>query len=136
MCFPLFSQFGGSWIYRFRIRSGPSKAREKWKAQCVYCLVSGSELKTLRFGFRTGKYTVNAVCFPSFRELGGCWIYRFRIRSGPSKIREKWKTQCVYCLFSGSGLKTLRFGFRTGKYTVNAVCFPLFVNWEGPGFTG
>ena len=32
-----------------------------------------------------------------------------------SKIREKWKTQCVYCLFSGSELKTLRFGFRTGK---------------------
>ena len=32
-----------------------------------------------------------------------------------STIREKWKTQCVYCLFSGAELKTLRFGFRTGK---------------------
>ena len=38
-----------------------------------------------------------------------------------SAIREKWKTQCVYCLFSGSELKTLRFGFR--------LCFPLFSNF-------
>ena len=65
-----------------RSRSGPSKIREKWKTlktQCVYCLFSGSELKTLRFGFRTGKLTVNTQCFPFFRELGGSWIDRLRI---------------------------------------------------------
>ena len=32
-----------------------STTREKWTAHCVYCLFSGSELETLRFGFRTGK---------------------------------------------------------------------------------
>ena len=54
-----------------------------------------------------------------------------------SPIREKSETQCVYCLFSGSELKTLRFALRTGKKnSKHTLCFPLFVNWEGPGFTG
>ena len=123
LCFPPFREFGGSGMYRLRIRSGPSKIREKWKTQCVYCLFSRYELKTLRFGFRTGKKTVNTLCFPLFREFGGSGMYRLRIRSGPSKIREKWKTQCVYCLFSGSELKT-------------HCVFHFFVNSEGPGCTG
>ena len=42
-------------------------------------------------------------------------MYRLRIRSGPSKTREKVENTVCLLFFPGSELKTLRFGFRTGE---------------------
>ena len=58
LCFPLSREFGGSWMFRLRIRSGPSKIREN--TMCLL-IVPGSELKTLRVGFRTGKNSKHTV---------------------------------------------------------------------------
>ena len=75
-----------------------STIREKWKTQCVYCLFSGSELKTLCLASEPEKKAVNTLCFPLFREFGGSWIYRLRIRSGPFKIYRKVENT-VFLLF-------------------------------------
>ena len=72
-----------------------STIREKWKTQCVYCLFSGSELKTLRFGFRTGVKTVNTLCFPLFREIGGPVEDPVRTFKNPEKS-EKHSVFTVY----------------------------------------
>ena len=131
LLFPLFRELRGSWIYRLRIRSGPSEIKEGWKNTVCLLFFFRFRAQNTALWLQNRKKTVHALYFALFRELGGSWIDRLRIRSGPSKIREKWKTQCVYCLFSGSELKTLCCGFRTGKKTVNTLCFPLFREFGG-----
>ena len=133
LCFPLFRELGGSWTYPLRIRSKPSKTREKWKTPCVYCLFSSSELKALRFGFRTGKKNKKHIVFffPLFRGLGGSWIYRLRIRSKPSiKLEKSGKHRVFTVYFPVPSSKHCVWGFRTGTKNSKHTVFSTFP-WIG-----
>ena len=74
-------------MYRLRIRSGPSKIREKWENTVCLLFIFRFRAENTAFWLQTGKKPVNTLCFPLFRELGGSWIYRLRIgaRRGEQK---------------------------------------------------
>ena len=50
--FQVFPEFGGSWMYRLRIGSGPVQIAKKLENDRVFTVFSGLEPKTLRLGFQ------------------------------------------------------------------------------------
>ena len=117
--------------------SDPYSCNPHFRQQWVSC-TSTSDLITFRLCFHSGcRFRFNfrlrfRLGFP-FRLLfrfgfhsRGHFRFSFRLLSppgpdpqplnpGPSEFTKKWKTQCVYCFFSGSEATAQCFELGTGK---------------------